>query len=139
MYLNFNPCNICTLAVRVYLMGGIGYLAKLTNLRDLHLSFIDSITNKGLAKLKPLKSLERLDLGMCNNFTISSLSGLNALSNLIILQVDSLKQDNSGLDISGLTNLEELQLRLYVVRKGKELIYDKLRDDDLACLAKLKT
>ena len=61
---------------------GIDDLAKLTNLRELHLSFADSITNEGLAKLKTLKSLERLDLGICNNLTISSLSGLNALSNL---------------------------------------------------------
>ena len=104
-------------------------LAKLTNLKDLRLFSADSITNEGLAKLKTLKSLERLKLN-CKNITFAGLSHLNELPNLIALQVESVKQDNSVLDISGLTKLEDLRLR------GPTPIH--IRDKDLACLAKLK-
>ena len=105
---------------------GMDYLAKLTNLRKLHLHS-DLITNEGLAKLKTLKSLERLNLG-CKNITISGLSHLNALKNISYLYIEGIKQDNSDLDVSGLTELEELWLR------GGTPI----RDEDLFCLAKLK-
>jgi hypothetical protein len=106
----------------------MSHLAKLTNLKGLRLS-AESITNEGLAKLKTLKSLERLTLTKCNKVTISGLSGLNALNNLTELNLrKGIKQDDSGLDISGLTGLEDLRLN------GDAPIYDK----DLACLAKLK-
>ena len=115
---------------------GMSYIAKLGNLKELSL-FGCSITNKGLAKLKTLKSLERLTL-RCENVTISGLSHLNALKNLSDLQVGDIKQDNSGLDISGLSKLEELSLRLDCSRKGRELICDPVRDEDMASLGKLK-
>ncbi|MHC4336962.1 MAG: leucine-rich repeat domain-containing protein [Planctomycetota bacterium] len=111
-----------------YTDAGMDYLAKLTNLRDLRLG-ADSITNEGLAKLKTLKSLERLTLTKCNKVTISGLSGLNALNNLTELNLSKgIIQDNSGLDISGLTQLEDLRLNVDA----------PICDNDLACLKKLK-
>ncbi len=118
------------------LIGGIRFtdigmddLAKLTNLKELNLVYVESITNEGLARLKTLKLLEKLDISSCQNITISGLSHLNALHNLSKLQVDfGIIQDDSGLDISGLTKLEELLLRFDAP------IYDK----DLVCLKKLK-
>lgn len=108
---------------------GMKELAKLTNLKQLHFPYADSITNDGLSHLKELKNLERLDLGHCKNITISGLSHLNTLKNLSRLQIDfGLIQDGSGLDISGLTKLEELWLRVDAP------IYDK----DLACMENLK-
>ena len=106
----------------------MSHLAKLTNLKDLRLS-ADSITNEGLAKLKTLESLERLGLTKCEKVTISGLSGLNALNNLTALNLKrGIIQDNSGLDISGLTKLEDLRLNVDA----------PLCDNDLACLKKLK-
>ncbi|HIJ72258.1 MAG TPA: hypothetical protein HPP87_13025, partial [Planctomycetes bacterium] len=91
---------------------GMSHLAKLTNLKYLRLS-AESITNEGLAKLKTLKSLERLQLTKCEKVTISGLSGLNALNNLTELNLKrGIIQDNSGLDISGLTGLEDLRLNV---------------------------
>lgn len=109
-----------------YTNAGMSHLAKLTNLKTLKLT-ADSITDEGLAKLKTLKSLERLSL-RCENITISGLSHLNVLKNLSNLQLQNIKQNNSGLDISGLTKLEELILRVDA----------PIHDEDLVCLAKLK-
>jgi Leucine-rich repeat (LRR) protein len=110
---------------------GMDDLAKLTNLKDLRLFSAHSITNEGLAKLKTLKSLERLTLS-CKNLTIAGLSHLNELPNIVELRVRKIKQDNSGLDISGLSKLEKLRLSLS--RKGNQFV----RDEDMACLKKLK-
>ena len=116
---------------------GMDEIAKLTNLRELNLPFDNTITNKGLAKLKTLKSLERLYLDS-KNITISGLSYLNALKNLSYLLAHGIKQDNSGLDISGLTKLEELWLTPKRSRKNGVSVHDALRDEDLVCLKKLK-
>ncbi len=109
---------------------GMDEITKLTNLRELHLT-ADTITNEGLAKLKTLKSLERLSL-MCKNITMSGVSELNALSNLTYLAAHIVVQDNSGLDISGLTKLENLTIST-PLGSGTTI-----RDEDLACLANLK-
>jgi len=111
-----------------YTDAGMSHLAKLTNLKDLRLS-AESITNEGLAKLKTLKSLERLTLTKCEKVTLSGLSGLNALNNLTELDLDfGIIQDNSGLELSGLTGLEELKFKVDA----------SICDNDLACLKKLK-
>ena len=116
---------------------GMDDLAKLTNLRELNLSYDNSITNEGLAKLKTLKSLERLTLDS-KNITISGLSHLNALKDISFLFARGIKQDNSGLDISGLTKLEELWLTLKWSRKNGVSVHDAICDEDLACLKNLK-
>jgi hypothetical protein len=116
---------------------GIAHLSKLKKLKILQFSDASRLTDSGLAELKALQPLERLTLN-CKNITISSLSHLNTLKNISYLEVRGVKQDSSGLDISGLTKLEKLTLTLNVTRKGKKLIYDELRDEDMACLAKLK-
>ena len=117
---------------------GMDDLAKLTNLRELIIS-ADSVTNEGLEKLKTLKSLEKLRFSS-KNVTISGLSHLNALKNLSTLHISDIQQDDSGMDISGLTKLEEFRLKLKVTKKGMELFYyDLVGDEDLACLKKLKT
>jgi len=110
--------------------GGTGFTDA--GMKDLRLFSAGSITNEGLAKLKTLKSLERLTLSCKNNVTIAGLSHLNELPNMVDLTVRKIKQDNSGLDISGLSKLEELRLSLS--RKGNQFV----RDEDMACLKKLK-
>jgi len=111
---------------------GMDDLAKLTNLRELNLC-ANSITNEGLAKLKTLKSLEKLSL-RCEKVTISGLSHLNDLKNVSYLRVGGIKQDNSGLDIGGLSKLEKLGISLKRTKEGSDGLYDR----DLACLAKLR-
>ncbi len=115
---------------------GMGCLAKLSYLRELHLCG-NSITDAGLAKLKTLQSLEKLKL-VSENITMSGLSHLNAMTQMSDLYLHGVAQDDSGMDISGLRNLEKLTLTLKKTRKGKIRIQGELRDEDLACLANLK-
>jgi len=116
---------------------GMSYIAKLGNLKELSL-FGCPITDNGLVKLKALKSLKSLYLYKPKNITISGLSYLNSSTQLTELNAYGIVQDNTGLDISGLTKLEKLTLTLNATRAGKELVYDALFDEDLVCLAKLK-
>ena len=92
-------------------------LAKLTNLRELHPT-ANSVTDQGLAKLTTLKSLNNLSLN-CKNVTISGLSQFNALTNMVRLKVNGVRQDNTGLNISGFRKHEDLTLTLHTTRKGK--------------------
>lgn len=106
---------------------GMSHVAKLVNLKKLYLGNYCSVTNAGLAKLTPLKSLKILHLPP--KVTISGLAQLNALPDLIDLEAHrSFVQDYSGLNIAGLT-----KLRWLAFWSGPTL-----RDDDLACLANLK-
>ena len=113
---------------------GMEYLSRLTNLKKLSISS-DLITNNGLAKLRTLRLLESFSFGS-ENVTISGLSHLNEFKHLSRLSVSGIRQDNSGMDISGLTGLEDLTLKLSP--RGKEKDYDPVRDEDLACLKDLK-
>lgn len=114
---------------------GMEYLARLTNLKTLQLHFSSDLTDEGLAKLKTLRLLESLIFGS-ESVTISGLSHLNEFKNLSRLSVSGIRQDNSGMDISGLINLEDLTLKLSPRDKVKD--YDPVRDEDLACLKNLK-
>jgi len=107
------------------------YVSMLTNLKSLSLGYCMNITDKGIAKLKALKSLEHLDINHAN-MSISGLSALNNLFNLKRLYVEGLIQDDSILDISGMTKLEKLSLKTRYEEPGV------ICDEDLACLANLK-
>lgn len=108
----------------------MSHIAKLTNLKHLAL-FGCAITDEGLAKLTALKSLVELWLWEPKGVTISGLSCLNTMPNLTKLDTHGVIQDNSGLDISGLTKLEHLT----IWTSHKE---GMIRDEDLACLVNLK-
>jgi len=107
---------------------GMNHVAKLSNLKELHL-FGCPITDKGLGKLTALKSLRRLTLYE-SKVTISGLAQLNSLPDLILLDATDIRQDNSILNISGLTKLECLTI-------GTQHKGGVIRDEDLACLANL--
>ena len=115
---------------------GMAHIAKLRNLRELYLAFAPQITNEGLAKLAAMKSLEHLSLPRESKITVSGLSHLNSLSNLTHLKAYGINQDNSGLDISGLVNLEWLNISAKIGEGRDQLAV--LGDEDLECLAKLK-
>lgn len=108
---------------------GMSHIAKLSSLKVVFLFNAPQVTNKGLAELKALKSLRRLNLGHDTGISIGGLAHLNELRDLVSLRASNVHQDNSGLNIAGLTSLEDLSL--FVRRK------EGLRDEDLACLAKL--
>ena len=110
---------------------GIERIAKLTNLKKLHLFGCVNVTDAGLAKLTSLKSLKDLDISRANT-TIAGVNQLNSLTNLTRLDVFGLKRDGSTLDISGLTNLENVSL-WFSSEAG-----DAFTDADLVCLADLK-
>ena len=115
---------------------GIGYLTRLKRLKALSIYGCPNVTNKGLAKLTALKSLQDLSVGG-TSITITGLSCLNELPNLTKLRLGDVQQDGFALNISKLKNLEQLSLQLRHKRIGKDIVYDQLRDQDLACLAGL--
>jgi len=116
---------------------GLEHIAKLTNLKKLNLFNCTNVTNKGLAKLTVLKSLQNLGVYEAN-ITIAGLSCLNELPNLVKLDLHGVRQDDSGLDLSRFTKLEELSLQLKRRRVNKKIVKDVLHDNDLACFANLK-
>jgi len=66
---------------------------------------------------------------------------LNKIPGLYKLDLNEIEQDHSGLNISGLTNLEELTLTLKTERidwENKSVITQKFTPADLVCLGKLK-
>jgi thiol-disulfide isomerase/thioredoxin len=74
---------------------------------------------------------------LSKKITLSGLNQLNALPNMTFLHMTGVVQDNAGLDISGLTQLENLTISLAATRVEGEIVHDKFRDEDLASLEKL--
>ncbi len=116
---------------------GMSHIATLTNLKRLFLFGSSNLTNNGLAKLNTLKSLRNLSIHSAN-ITVGGLSCLNELPNLTDLSLNNLRQDNSGMDISELTKIEDLTITLHRIRKNGAMVYDSFRNEDWACLANLK-
>lgn len=104
-------------------------LVRLDNLRNLSLFGCTAVTDEGLRKLASLKDLEVLNVHDANA-TISGLSCLNGLANLRRLNIDGVKQDYSGLDLSGLKTLEYLTI-------GTRRDSGVIGDADVVCLAGL--
>jgi Leucine-rich repeat (LRR) protein len=110
---------------------GMDHVAKLTNLTSLVVFGCDNVTDRGLARLAGLKSLTHLYIAD-TDMTISGLNRLNSLSNLTRLHVGELRRDGAVLDLSGLTNLEDIILS-FGRNSG-----DRFTDSDLVCLGDLK-
>jgi len=89
---------------------GIGHIARLSNLNELSLTFAPLVTNAALAELATLTSLRRLSLPLDSEMTVSGLTHLNGMPNLVALSAGGLDPEPAGFDISGLTQLEELSL-----------------------------
>jgi Leucine-rich repeat (LRR) protein len=118
---------------------GIEHLSDLKVLRLLSFSAPD-LDNSYLPTFADLKSLRRLSWSFHNNATLSGLKALNGLPNLEDLDARQVRQDNGGLDLSGLKNLKNLMLGMCVQAKiGDKYIrvYDAWQDSDLASLSGL--
>jgi len=113
---------------------GVAYLAGIPNLHRLGLlsETLDDDVFTALATIKPLTWLDLSGQGL----TLTGLTQLNRLSGLKRLKV-WVAQDNSGLDLSGLTGLESLNL--FVGEPSHpDPRHHALRDEDMACLANFK-
>jgi len=122
-------------------IGGTGFtdngLKNITGLKNLTLFWLfcaPELTNKGLEEIGKLKNLKHLSLPRKTKITIAGLKNLNTLIKLENLDIHSARQDNAVMDISRLTNLEDLTITLNRTRTER----DKFTDKDLACLANLK-
>jgi Leucine-rich repeat (LRR) protein len=115
---------------------GIKHLAGLAHMKDLRLSGCGRITDESLRTVGGLRSLERLGLYK-GQLTVSGLKALNGLTNLKYLQAEAIGQDNSGLDLSGLTNLEDLLLTLRTNRVAKSEVCEPFQEQDIAALGRL--
>jgi Leucine-rich repeat (LRR) protein len=110
---------------------GMDHVAKLTALKSLLLFGCENITDNGLARLAELKSLTSLHIAHAD-ITISGLNRLSSLSNLTRLNVSELWRGGAVLDLSGMTNLEDLILSF------SHKSPDVFTDADLVSLAGLK-
>jgi len=110
---------------------GMDHIAKLTNLKKLFMFGCDNVTDKGLARLTTLKSLKDLDISH-SKLTFAGLAAVNSMTSLTRLDAGDLKRGGAVLNLSGLTNLEDLSLGFGPYSQ------DAFNDADLACLANLK-
>jgi Leucine-rich repeat (LRR) protein len=115
---------------------GIKHLAALTRLKKLSLFGCSRITDESLRTIGRLRSLETLSISH-GYLTISGLKMLNRLTNLKNLDLNEVIQDDSGLDLSGLTGLEDLMLSLARRRTGSGVVSSPFREQDIATLGKL--
>ncbi len=118
---------------------GIEHLSGLTALQVLSFSAAD-IDNSYLPQFADLKSLRHLSWSFRNNATTSGLKALNGLPALEDLDARQVRQDNGGLDLSGLKNLKDLKLGMCIQAKVGDKyvrVNDTWRDSDLACLSGL--
>jgi Leucine-rich repeat (LRR) protein len=119
---------------------GIAALAQLPNLKTLRISCGSNVTKKDLVNLTALKQLSSLSLGSCK-YKLSDLTCFNEMPNLKSLGLRGVIQDGSGLDISGLKNLESLYLGLRRTRTSRSDAKPKqnisFQDIDLQCLKNL--
>jgi Leucine-rich repeat (LRR) protein len=115
---------------------GVDELVKLGHLRKLILTASSRLTDAGLKKLTALKGLESLSLDGAS-ISIAGLSFLNELSRLSRLDVKDVEQDGSGLDLSGLTRLEDLSLQLKRGRGADRAVSQPWREQDIAALGGL--
>ncbi|MBL7152355.1 MAG: hypothetical protein ISS79_01460 [Phycisphaerae bacterium] len=95
----------------------LALLESLSGLKDLSIP-VDGLTDRGLAsigKLKQLESLHLMGMGKNNRLSNRGLNHLNGLSNLRKLSMNMqskvwLGDDDTPLDLSGLTNLKNITL-----------------------------
>jgi len=111
---------------------GIAHLASIPNLKRFSL-LSETLDDDVFTAVATIRSLTQLNLFSYQGLTVTGLNQLNRLSGLKDLEVDVI-QDNSGLDLSGLTGLESLNLG---IRDPADREDSTLRDEDMACLANL--
>lgn len=116
---------------------GMKHIAKLTKLKNLSIFTANELTNKGLAELAGLKSLTKFNLGSRTKVSISGLKSLNNFRKLNRLSLHDIRQDVSIMDISSLTELEDLTIVLHKERKDKILVSDLYKNEDWTCLSNL--
>jgi hypothetical protein len=118
---------------------GMKYISQLPKLKRLWLLMAGALTNQGLDELAKSESLTNIILGENSNVTVSGLKSLNRLKTLKSLNIGDIRQDNSSvIDLSGLTQLDNLEITLHSVRQqDKTEVYDSFKEQDLAFLSNL--
>ena len=103
---------------------GLRYLAALTALERLNLSWCEEITDDGLAHLTGLHALEHLDLMGCSALTDAGLDHLGRLERLERLNLWRCE----GITDDALDALDRPSLKLNVTTQVKDLLHPGLRD-----------
>ncbi len=120
---------------------GIELLQNLRNLSTLHIAFWSGLNNETLKLLAMLPKLRDLSWFSSDNVTMSGLNALNRLSGLESLSVYDIRQDDGGLDLSGLKKLRRLRImmRHQTTRVGNEVVFNwnAYHDSDLTSLSGL--
>jgi len=114
---------------------GLAHLARLPRLTKLDVT-ARQISNEGLSYLAGLASLESLSI-RGGQVTVSGLNRLSALTRLRKLFISGIAQDNQGLDLSSLRQLEELTISMRRVQDGSSVRTEPYRNEDMAWLAGL--
>ena len=103
----------------------LALLARLPNLKELSLS-CRKITGKGLSEIANMKNLQKLIIWLHTPeseqiiIPISDITCLNKMADLKSLELRGINHDDSGLDVSGLKNLESLSISLEEIWEKRE-------------------
>jgi hypothetical protein len=120
---------------------GIELLRNLKNLSTLHIAFWSGLDNETLKLLAGLPKLRDLSWSSSDNVTMSGLSALNNLAGLENLNARDIRQDDGGLDLSGLKKIRRLRImmRHHTTRVGNKFVttWDAYHDSDLTSLSGL--
>jgi Leucine-rich repeat (LRR) protein len=116
-------------------LGGVQSLKALSLMCAPHMD--PRVTDVGLAHLGRLTRLQRLNVGNLKRCTLSGLAGFKDLKDLRMLHVHDARQDQGGMDLSGMVRLEDLLISMYGQRVGQNVVFDPMIDEDLHSLPKL--
>ncbi len=95
------------------------------------------VTNAGIAHLARLTKIQQMGFSNVRQCTLSGLSALKDLGDLRMLHVNDIRQDQKGMDLSGMVRLEDLIISMYGQRVGQTVVFDPMIDEDLRSLPKL--
>jgi len=134
--------------LEVLYIGGAGFtnegmelFQNLKNLSALHIAFWPGLDNETLKQLARLPKLRDLSWSSSDSVTMSGLSVLNRLAGLESLSISDIRQDDGGLDLSGLKKLRRLRIMMWhkTTMVGKEFVstWDEYHDSDLTSLSGL--
>jgi hypothetical protein len=120
---------------------GMKSLGGMQTLKSLDLVFAPlmdpRVTNAGIAHLARLTKIQQMGFSNVKQCTLSGLSALKDLGELRKFQVRHIRQDQGGMDLSGMVRLEDLLISMDGQRVGQNVVYDPMIDEDLHSFPKL--
>ncbi|MBE0536639.1 MAG: hypothetical protein IH624_13315 [Phycisphaerae bacterium] len=116
----------------------VGTMHRLTDLGLMIAPHMENkVTDRGIAHLSGLRNLEMLTLFNVRSCTLHGLSPLH-LPKLRHLHITDIRQNDKGMDLSGMPAMEDLIISTLGHREGGKVVREPFTDDDIKDMANLK-